>query len=242
MLQPVLGRSVRLRLDQPAVQRAVQPAAAGCQRLRPGRGELRRRAADRPALRVTDPEVAEPGQVAELLDPLGADRRPDVLGEVHHGPDQRGLGSVPGDPGDQLAVQLERVRGQLDHPAKPGVGGPDVVDREQRAALAQRLQPVAQRAGIEPGGMLGQLDLVPGQVLGQCGLHGCVAERRGGDVDRDPAVVRAVGRGGERVGQRPGLELRAEADLTGEREPRPGGAVLVVLAGEPGERLVALDL
>jgi hypothetical protein len=62
------------------------------------------------------------------------------------------------DAGDQRAVHLDDVRAQADQLLEAGVAGAGVVERDPRAALAQRGQLELERAVLGERLVLGELD------------------------------------------------------------------------------------
>ena len=112
-----------------------------------------------------DVEVGEHGELVEALDALGADGRADVAGEAHERLDQRHARRVGVDVADQGPVELDDVGAHPHQLLEPGVAGAGVVDRDQRAALAQVGDRGRERVVVGDELVLGDLDHDPRRGL-----------------------------------------------------------------------------
>jgi hypothetical protein len=90
--------------------------------------------------------AAEPAQLLGLLDrfdPFGDGLQPQVGCQLEDGAHQRAVVGVLVETGDERAVDLEDLHGQLDQVGQRGVAGAEVVDRQphiQPAELVGHLQ------------------------------------------------------------------------------------------------------
>src|SRR5699024_4663050 len=94
---------------------------------------------------------------------LGHHQRAEPGGEVDEGADQAVQDPVGGQAVDDAAVELDDVRLGDDDVAQRGEPGADVVDGQAHAALAQRLDGLAQGGVVLDRVVLGQLEQDPGQ-------------------------------------------------------------------------------
>ena len=210
-------RSAAAATRTPCSIRADTAAAVSRAQLGPaGRGPR-----ERVALRVGGVEVDEHAQVVEILDALGADRGAGGRGEADQRLQQRLARAVGVRAVDQRAVELEDVGRDADDLLQAGVARAGVVERDARAAGAQRGQLGLELALGAEQLVLGELDDDADEVVRQRRHARARRAARAADVDGQERAVRAAG-SRERGAQGQRLELLAEADAVRLREPLVG--------------------
>jgi hypothetical protein len=175
-------------------------------------------------------------QLVERFHPLCADRGAGRAREVHERADEGNLGRVGVDIGYERAIELDDVGPHAHHLLQTGIPLPGIVDRDPRAAGAQRIEMALKRVCVEHALLLGDLDDDPPQIGRQQLLDLRRSQGRGAQVDRQEAALRAFGRR-ERRPNSLRLERPAQPEAVGLREPprRRQGR----LALETGQRLEA---
>ena len=119
--------------------------------------------------------------------------RPIARGHVDHRPGHREVGRVVADAGDERAVDLDGLRGQLLEPGQRGVAGAEVVDREPHAPLAtsssiarQRVRRQRDQAGLD------ELQHQPVPRQPDSVTISCTAARKSGSPGSSPARFTAT--------------------------------------------------
>ncbi len=196
----------------------------------------RHRPAPEPALAVADVQVQQRAGVVGGLHALGHHERAQPGGEVHERADQAVQHPVGGQAVDDAAVELDDVRLGDDDVAQRGEPGPDVVDGQAHAALAQRLDGLPQGRVVLDRVVLGQLEQDPGQ--GQRGeeVQQVGAQQRGRRHVHRHVAGDAVHEPGRAL-QRLQLQRVAAADAVGLGEDDVGS--LLPVLREAAERLGA---
>ena len=121
-------------------------------------GPWRPRTSEQVSLDQVDLRIAEDRELRFGLHSLGDDARPDFAGEGGHGADQGTSVSITVEGANQLAIQLEEVRRQLDHVAEGRVAGPGVVDGHADAPDEPRCQVKPEPLVVVDDFLFGELD------------------------------------------------------------------------------------
>ncbi len=103
-------------------------------------------------------------QLVALLDPFGDDPRIHPAGETAEHLDERGLGLVVVEAGDQFTVEFHEVRPDGQNPVQTCIPGADVVDTDETTAVAYLGHRSADDIVIGDRGVFGEFDDHPRQV------------------------------------------------------------------------------
>jgi hypothetical protein len=134
------------------------------------------RSAQVESLAVMDAQALQGGTLAGVLDAFGDQLGADAVGEQHEAARQGGAGRVDVDVLDQVPVQFDHVRGQVEDVTQRGEPRAGVVDRQADTRPAQPLQRPGQHVVVGDRNVLGQLEHQP---LGKAGGEQLGQPRRG---------------------------------------------------------------
>ena len=229
----------------PSAWRLARHAQADPDLRRRGGGGLRRERRprrlgprQRPALGVGHVHPRQHREVLQRLHALGAHGRAGRRRERDERLEQREPVRVVVDAVHERAVELQDVGRDADDLLQARVAVARVVERDPRAAGAQRVELAVERRLGREQLVLRELDDDPREVLRQHGAHLVRDERARAHVEGEERPLRPAARP-QRGAQRGRLERRAEPDAVRLVEPLVGRPERAV--GHPGERLVAGD-
>jgi hypothetical protein len=143
---------------------------------------------------AADPEdpgrAGTPGVELGLgLDPLGDDTGPHLAGEGGHGPHQGPPVLVGVEVPDQFAVELQEVRGELDHVPEARVAGAGVVDGHPHPPGQPRGQVVPEQGVVGHRLLLGELDHQPVGKGVEQGQGRRVGQQGRAEIDEEEAPL-----------------------------------------------------
>ena len=151
---------------------------------------------------------------------------PDSSREAHQRRGERTLRGVDVETADELAVELDEVRGEPEdvHQARKARAG--IVDRQAHACRAQPVECAREPGIVLDGGVLGELDDDP-RLLDASEERSDVRarERLGPGVDGQHDLWRKLSELLDRRAQQRDLELDAEPGIMGLGEPDIGSAI-----------------
>ena len=194
-----------------AASRAAQRQVLGALGLHDGG---RPRAAEQVALTPVAAQLTQPRQLERRLQAFGDHGDAERVAEVDDRLDDRRVLAVEPEPGDEAAVDLDRLDGEPLEVRQRRVPGPEVVDGEVEPEAAQVAQRDRRRLDVGQQGRLG--DLQPQRVGGDPGLGEQVGDQRGERRVDDLAGADVDGQRG--VGERAGRVLAT--GRTGSARPR----------------------
>ena len=170
---------------------------------------------------------AELDELVELLrglDALGDEARAGVVGERHEGTGERSASEVDVDAGDEVAVEFDELRLELEDVGQAGEPGAGVVDRKPHTVAPERGERLRDRGVVVDRVVFGELDDDSTRRIGAEELgEGERAQGGRGDVDRHEGRGREPTQLIERPTHGRELELHAEPGAGGVGEPLVGG-------------------